>query len=52
MNILYEVSKENATVIMVPANIPTAALSPADAAGILGGAEAALRRARVARATK
>jgi regulator of protease activity HflC (stomatin/prohibitin superfamily) len=46
MNILYEVSKENATVIMVPANIPTAALTPADAAGILGGAEAALRKAR------
>jgi len=26
MNILYEVSKENATVIMIPANIPTAAM--------------------------
>jgi regulator of protease activity HflC (stomatin/prohibitin superfamily) len=46
MNILYEVSKENATVIMVPANIPTAAMTPSDAAGILGGAEAALRKAR------
>lgn len=52
MNILFEVSKENATVIMVPANIPTAALTPSDAAGILGGAEAALRKARVVKARK
>src|SRR5207247_8129226 len=52
MNILYEVSKENATVIMVPANIPTAAMSPSDAAGILGGADAALRKARVAKTQK
>ncbi len=52
MNILFEVSKENATVIMVPANIPTAALTPSDAAGILGGADAALRKARVARTQK
>jgi len=36
MNILFEVSKENATVILVPANIPTAALSPGDALGVLG----------------
>ena len=48
MNILFEVSKENATVIMVPANIPTAALTPADAAGILGGAGAGLRQGRAA----
>lgn len=52
MNILFEVSKENATVIMVPANIPTAALTPSDAAGILGGADAALRKARVVKAEK
>jgi regulator of protease activity HflC (stomatin/prohibitin superfamily) len=36
MNILFEVSKENATVILVPANIPTAALAPGDALGVLG----------------
>ena len=39
MNILFEVSKENATVILVPANIPTAALSPGDALGVLGSPE-------------
>jgi len=52
MNILFEVSKENATVIMVPANIPTAAMTPSDAAGILGGADAALRKSRIAKARR
>ena len=52
MNILFEVSKENATVIMVPANIPTAAMTPSDAAGILGGADAALRKSRVVKARR
>jgi len=52
MNILFEVSKENATIIMVPANIPTAAMGPGEAAGILGGADAAIRKARIVRAAK
>jgi len=52
MNILFEVSKENATIIMVPANIPTAAMGPGEAAGILGGADAAIRKARIVRTAK
>ncbi len=52
MNILFEVSKENATVILVPANIPTAALGAGDAMGFMAGAEAARRAARLAKARK
>ena len=52
MNILFEVSKENATVVLVPANIPTAALGAGQALGILGGAEEAAKKAAVARARK
>ena len=52
MNILFEVSKENATVILVPANIPTAALGAGDAMGMMAGAEAARRGFRLAKAKK
>src|SRR3989475_568191 len=52
MNILFEVSKENATVILVPANIPTAALGAGDAMGMVAGAEAARRGFRAAKAKK
>ncbi|TLZ73455.1 MAG: slipin family protein [Methanobacteriota archaeon] len=52
MNILFEVSKENATVILVPANIPTAALGAGDAMGFMAGAEAARRASRIAKAKK
>src|SRR3989454_1607504 len=47
MNILFEVSKENATVILVPANIPTAALGAGDAMGMMAGAGAAPRGVRL-----
>ncbi len=52
MNILFEVSKENATVILVPANIPTAALGAGDAMGFMAGAEAARRASRIVKAKK
>src|SRR5207247_3541444 len=38
MNIMFEVSKENETVIMVPSNITTTAMPHSDDAWLLGGA--------------
>jgi regulator of protease activity HflC (stomatin/prohibitin superfamily) len=52
MNILFEVSKENATVVLVPANIPTAALGAGQALGLLGGSEAAIWKGKLVKAKR
>ncbi len=52
MNILFEVSRENATIMFVPANVPIAGLGAAEASGMFGGADAAMRRGKLVKAAK